>query len=56
MSEEEFNLGFADEHDDWGQGVDPKNLNTLRCLNSHRGRLLSGPTPHDSVSSSQIPN
>ena len=35
MSEEEFNLGFADEHDDWGQGVDPKNLNTLRCLNSH---------------------
>jgi hypothetical protein len=35
LSEEEFNLGFADEHDDWGQGVDPKNLNTLRCLNSH---------------------
>lgn len=35
MSEEEFNLGFADEHDDWGQGIDPKNLNTLRCLNAH---------------------
>lgn len=35
MSEEEFNLGFADDHDDWGLGVDPKNLNTLRCLNSH---------------------
>ena len=35
MSEEEFNLGFADDRDDWGLGVDPKNLNTLRCLNSH---------------------
>ena len=35
MTDEEFNLGFADEHDDWGKGVDPKNLNTLRCLNSH---------------------
>ena len=35
MNEEEFNLGFADDHDDWGLGVDPKNLNTLRCLNSH---------------------
>ena len=35
MTDEEFNLGFADEHDDWGQGVDPTNLNTLRCLNSH---------------------
>ena len=35
MSEEEFNLGFADDHDDWGLGVDPQNLNTLRCLNSH---------------------
>jgi len=35
LSEEEFNLGFADDRDDWGLGVDPKNLNTLRCLNSH---------------------
>ncbi len=36
MTEEpEFDLGFADEHDDWGKGVDPKNLNTLRCLNAH---------------------
>ena len=31
----EFDLGFADEHDDWGKGVDPQNLNTLRCLNAH---------------------
>jgi len=33
--ESDFDLGFADEHDDWGKGVDPKNLNTLRCLNAH---------------------
>jgi hypothetical protein len=35
LTEEEFNLGFADDHDDWGQVVNPENLNTLRCLNSH---------------------
>ena len=35
MVNEEFNLGFADPHDDWGVKVDPDNLNTLRCLNSH---------------------
>jgi len=35
MSNEEFNLGFADDHDDWGTNVDPNNLNTLRCLNAH---------------------
>ena len=36
MTEEpEFDLGFADEYDDWGAKVDPKNLNTLQCLNAH---------------------
>ena len=35
MTEENFDLGFADEHDDWGRTVDPKKLNTLNCLNSH---------------------
>ena len=31
----EFDLGFADEHDDWGLKVNPEELNTLNCLNSH---------------------
>mgnify|MGYP001275994479 CR=1 FL=1 len=31
----ESDLGFADEYDDWGATVDPKNLNTLQCLNAH---------------------
>ena len=31
----EFELGFADDHDDWGTNVDPTNLNTLKCLNGH---------------------
>lgn len=36
MSEEsEFGKGFSDEYDDWGAKVDPKNLNTLQCLNAH---------------------
>jgi len=33
--EPEFDLGFADEHDDWGKKVDPDKLNTLNCLNGH---------------------
>jgi len=35
IEESKFEIGFADEHDDWGAKVDPKNLNTLKCLNSH---------------------
>jgi len=36
MTEElEFDLGFADDHDDWGTNVDPDRLDTLYCLNSH---------------------
>ena len=35
MSDDGFNLGFADDHDDWGKKVNPDNLNTLRCLNAH---------------------
>ena len=31
----ESDLGFAEEYDDWGEKVDPKNLNTLQCLNAH---------------------
>ena len=31
----EFNLGFADYHDDWGKVVNPNDLNTLNCLNDH---------------------
>ena len=33
--EPEFDLGFADEYDDWGMKVDPEKLNTLNCLNGH---------------------
>ena len=36
MNEEyESDLGFADRHDDWGTKVNPKDLNTLNCLNDH---------------------
>ena len=31
----EFDLGFADDHDDWGLKVNPEKLNTLNCLNGH---------------------
>ena len=36
MAEEvEFDLGFADDYDDWGLKVNPEKLNTLNCLNGH---------------------